>query len=157
MRTKINDILGNFLVFLMALMVINVLLQVLARGLKFSMPFTEELAGFLLVWVGLLGASYATGKHLHLAIDIIPRQSSPATQKKLNTMVNIIVIIFAFTVMVIGGIRLVYITLSLNQISPVMEIQKGYIYTVLPISGILIMYYSFLNMKFNPYTETENA
>ncbi|WP_020526812.1 TRAP transporter small permease [Flexithrix dorotheae] len=157
MRTIINDILGKFLVFLMALMVINVLLQVAARGLNLSMPFTEELAGFLLIWVGLLGASYATGKHLHLAIDIIPRQSSASTQKRLNVIVNIIVIGFALTVMVIGGIRLVYITLSLNQISPVLEIQKGYIYTVLPISGLLIIYYSFLNMKDNPYTESENV
>ncbi|MEM1134335.1 MAG: TRAP transporter small permease [Bacteroidota bacterium] len=147
MKEKIDNILGKSLTIIMGLMVINVLLQVFARFLKISAPFTEEVAGFLLIWVGLLGASYATGKKMHLAIDLLPRSKSPSAQKKFSLLINSIVILFALSVMVIGGFRLVYITISLNQLSPVLEIPKGYIYLVMPLSGFLIIYYSLINMK----------
>lgn len=153
MEEKINKYLANFLVFLMAAMVINVLLQVTARFLGIAVPFTEELAGYLLVWVGVLGAAYATGQKLHLAIDLLPRSLDEKKQKRLNIIVNFIVIIFAFFTMVVGGINLVYITLSLKQFSPVMEIPKGIIYMVIPLSGLLIIYFSILNMRHNPYNK----
>ena len=147
MKAIIDSILEKVLIVITGAMVLNVLFQVFARFLKLQAPFTEELAGFLLVWVGLLGASYATGKRLHLAIDFMPRSKSPEAQKKFNVIINLIVLLFALGVMVIGGIRLVYIAISLNQLSPVLEIPKGYVYTVLPLSGLLIMYYSLVNMK----------
>lgn len=147
MKEKIDSILGKTLTIIMGIMVLNVLLQVFARFLRIQVDFTEEVAGFLLIWVGLLGASYATGKGMHLAIDLLPRSKSPETQKKFNIVINFIVLLFALFVMVIGGFRLVYITLSLNQLSPVLEIPKGYIYLVLPLSGFLIIYYCFVNMK----------
>ena len=155
LREKVNVTLGWVLVVIMAVMVLNVLLQVAARYLGVSAPFTEELAGYLLVWVGLLGASYATGRNLHLAIDLLPRRSSEENQRRLNLIINTLVLLFALTAMVIGGLRLVYITLSLNQRSPVMEIPKGYIYTVVPISGLFIMFFSVLNMFSNPWKAQE--
>ena len=51
-------------------------------------------------------------------------------------------ILFALFVLVIGGIRLVNITLTLNQISPTLGIPMGYVYLVLPITGLLMIYYS---------------
>jgi len=146
MRGKIDKILETVLIVIMAAMVLNVLLQVFAGFLKIQLDFTEEVAGFLLIWVGLLGASYATGKKLHLAIDLLPRSRSAEAQKRFNIIINIIVLLFALSVMVVGGIRLVYISLSLNQVSPLLEFPKGYIYTVLPLSGIIIVYYSLANM-----------
>ena len=53
-----------------------------------------------------------------------------------------IVCLFALFVLVIGGWLLVNLTFTLNQISPVMGIPIGYVYLVLPLTGILFMYYS---------------
>ena len=49
---------------------------------------------------------------------------------------------FALTVMVIGGIWLVYTRFFLGQISAALELPLGYVYLVLPLTGVLIMYYS---------------
>ena len=57
-------------------------------------------------------------------------------------MIHVIVILFALFVLVIGGIRLVNITLTLNQISPALGIPMGYVYLVLPVTGFLMIYYS---------------
>lgn len=146
MKAKVDKILEIVLVIITGAMVLNVLLQVFAGFFKIQIDFTEELAGFLLIWVGLLGASYATGKKLHLAIDLLPRSRSPRAQKKFNIIINTVVLLFALGVMVIGGTRLVYISISLNQVSPLLEFPKGYIYTVLPLSGLIIIYYSLVNM-----------
>lgn len=150
MRRIIDSILEKLLISILTFMVINVVLQVFARFAGISIPFTEELAGFLLMWTGLLGAGYATGKGMHLAIDIFPRKATPENQVKFNWIINGFVILFAFLVMVVGGFRLVYIALSLDQLSPVMQIPKGYVYLVLPFSGIMIVYYSILNIIEGP-------
>jgi TRAP-type C4-dicarboxylate transport system permease small subunit len=43
--------------------------------------------------------------------------------------------------MVIGGSRLVYITYSLGQTSAAMQIPLAYVYTIIPISGAMIIFY----------------
>lgn len=142
-RLLLDKVLAYFLVILMAVLVINVLWQVASRYV-FSNPssFTDELAGFLLIWVSLFGAAYATGQKSHLAIELFPQKLPPEKRKKLDVVINIIIAAFAFFVFVIGGARLVYITLLLEQISSALKIPVGYVYTVLPISGLVIMYYA---------------
>lgn len=41
--------------------------------------FTEELARYLFIWIGILGAAYASGQQTHLAIDILPPKLIPTT------------------------------------------------------------------------------
>jgi TRAP-type C4-dicarboxylate transport system permease small subunit len=43
--------------------------------------------------------------------------------------------------MVIGGLRLVYITYVLDQHSPALQIPLAAVYFAIPLSGILIIYY----------------
>ena len=150
-RKKIDSFLFIFLVFLMSFMVLNVLWQVASRYLLRSpSSFTDELARFLLIWVGLLGAAYVTGKKLHLAIDIIPSKLTGKGAKNLNIFINLTVALFAALVMVWGGLRLVYLTLTLNQTSAALNMPLGYVYSVLPLSGLIIIYYSILNLLEDP-------
>jgi TRAP-type C4-dicarboxylate transport system permease small subunit len=151
LRKKVDDILFWVLVILMALMVLNVLWQVASRYLLQSpSSFTDELSRYLLIWVGLLGASYVTGKKMHLAIDILPSRLEGKKERNLNIFINILVGLFAFFAMVWGGINLVYITLKLEQTSAALSIPLGYVYTVIPLSGLIIIYYSIANLAQKP-------
>lgn len=70
-RKKIDVVLKWTLIALMAFSVLNVLWQVFTRFvLHHPASYTEELARYLLIWIGLLGAAYAAGNKLHLAIDL---------------------------------------------------------------------------------------
>jgi TRAP-type C4-dicarboxylate transport system permease small subunit len=154
MRKLIDLLTSRLLILLVALMVLNVLWQVATRYVSNSpSSFTDELAGFLLIWVGMLGAAYATGQRMHLAIDLLPRRSSPAKQRVFNLVVNLLVAGFAVAVMVVGGARLVFITLTLNQVSSALGLPLGYVYAIVPVSGLLIAYYSILNLRHNPYQD----
>ena len=71
-REKIDSFLAWTLVIIMSLMVINVLWQVFSRFiLGDPSSYTEELARYLMIWVGVLGAAYVSGKNKHVAIDYI--------------------------------------------------------------------------------------
>ncbi len=139
----ISKILGVILIVLMALMVLDVTWQVLTRFiLKNPSAFTEELAGFLLIWIGLLGASYAYYTKAHLGIDVLTYKLTGLKKQIVEILINVIVLGFAFFVMVVGGMRLVNITFTLKQISPALGIDMGYIYLVIPITGILVIYFA---------------
>lgn len=142
-RKAIDKILGRLVVIIMGVLVLDVLWQVASRYiLKDPSSFTDELAGFLLIWVGLFGAAYASGKKQHLAINVLQQKINPDKKKYLDFIINTIVALFALIVLIIGGSNLVYITLKLNQISSALEIPLGYVYIVLPISGLFILFYS---------------
>ena len=141
----ITRILSIFLMALMAIIVLDVTWQVITRFiLKNPSSFTEELAGFLLIWIGVLGASYALHTKSHLGIDVLTYKLKGRKKQVIEVMVYTIILFFALFIMVVGGIRLVGLTFSLKQVSAAMGIPIGYVYLVLPLSGALMIYYSLI-------------
>ena len=107
-KKSLDKALEKVLIFIMSILVVDVLWQVLSRYiLAAPSSFTDELAGFLLIWVGLLGAAYVAGQKQHLAIDLLLQKSSPANQKHLVRFINVCIALFALSVMIIGGSWLV--------------------------------------------------
>jgi len=144
---SLNKALEVFLVFLMSILVIDVLWQVFSRYLLSSpSSFTDELAGFLLIWVGMLGAAYVAGRKEHLAIDILIQKSTPDRQRKLQFAIHALIFLFALFVMVVGGVVLMYTRFVLQVKSAALQLPLGYVYVVLPISGLIIMYYEVLHI-----------
>ncbi len=142
MRKIIDQYLEYFLVFLLAVMTLDVLWGVFTRYVMGAQAsWSEELARFLLIWIGILGAAYAAGKNLHLTIDLYPKSLDIDKRKKLYRFINSLIILFALVVLVIGGSRLVYVTSTLGQVSAALQVPLSIVYTVLPLSGFLIIFY----------------
>ncbi|MDX2246086.1 MAG: TRAP transporter small permease [Bacteroidia bacterium] len=152
MKKYLDKTLEYVLIIFMALMVINITWQVLSRFLAqwevidAASSASEELARFFLVWIGLLGAAYATGKNMHLAIDLLPNSLSGQRKKNLNMIIHAIVFLFALVVLTLGGIFLTKLTFDLKQTSPVLFMPLGYLYMAVPISGLITAFYSLWNM-----------
>ncbi|MBT8308585.1 MAG: TRAP transporter small permease [Maribacter sp.] len=146
-RARLDTILSRTLVLIMSVMVVNVLWQVFTRYVTGDpSAFTDELARYLMIWIGVLGAAYVSGQHLHVAIDILPSRAKPKTRIKLKMLVTILIILFVFVAFVLGGSRLVYISYILGQHSPALQIPLAMVYFILPISGLLIMYYKIADL-----------
>ncbi len=145
LKSIVDKALSWVLVVLMLSLVLDVLWQVFSRYvLGDPSSFTEELARFLLMWVGLLGASYAAGKKMHLAVDILPTRLEGKQKHYLAIFILCCTVLFSLTVMVFGGIRLVSITLFLGQTAAALQMPLGYVYLILPLSGLLIAFYAVL-------------
>ena len=85
---KINRVLEITLIVLSSVLVVDVLWQVFSRYVLSSpSSFTDELAGYLLIWVSLLGAAYVAGRQEHLAIDILVQRAKPARQRILKIII----------------------------------------------------------------------
>jgi TRAP-type C4-dicarboxylate transport system permease small subunit len=142
-KNQLDKLLERVLISLMCILVLDVLWQVLSRYVLVSpSSFTDELAGFLLIWVGLLGAAYVAGQKQHLAIDLLLQKSSPTKQKHLLRFINVCIALFSLSVMIIGGSWLVITRFQFDVNSAALQIPLGYIYLVLPLSGLITLYYS---------------
>ncbi len=146
MRKLLDKILTNALIVLMSIMVLSTLLQVFARVIELNVPFTEELTVYAMMWVTLFGSTYAFGLRKHIAIDVLSASLKEENKWKLTVLVEVIIIVFAILVLIVGGVRFVYVTFKLGQVSSVMQIPKGWIYLALPFSGVLIILYNILNI-----------
>ncbi|WP_428944098.1 TRAP transporter small permease [Pantoea sp. FN060301] len=141
-KRPIDRLLALFTVTVMFLLVVCVVWQVFSRYVL-SQPstMTDEIARFSMIWVGLLGAAYATGKRRHLSIDLFV-SNLQGTRKLINQLfVDFCVLLFAGSAMVWGGLTLVTKVYSTGQVSPAMQMPMAYIYLVLPFSGLIICYY----------------
>ena len=148
MRKNIDKIISVILIALMVLMLLQVVWQVVSRyALSHPSSFTDELSRFLLIWIGVLGAGYTMGQKLHLSITLLPDRLKGKNKFRIEVLINVIIFLFAAGVLVAGGTRLVYITLTLGQTSAALKIPLWFIYSVLPFSGILTCYYCISNIK----------
>ena len=148
MKQSINKYLGYFLIFLMAMMLIDVLWGVFTRyALGNQASWTEELARFLLIWISILGAAYASGQKMHLSIDLLRPRLTEKGRERLSVFINFMIIFFAIAVLLVGGGRLIYITNVLEQLSPALRLPMSLVYSVLPISGLLIIYYKMTDLR----------
>jgi len=147
-RAKLDKAVANLLIIILGIMVLNVTWQVVSRYV-FQSPssFTDELSRYMLIWLGMLGAAYVAGKDEHLAIDILPQKLTGRAKLRLQVFIHLVVIAFVLPVMVLGGGNLVYITLVLEQKSATLQVPLAYIYSIIPLSGLLILYYQLSNIK----------
>lgn len=147
-RIKVNKIIERFLVLILVGMVLNVIWQVFTRFLTSSpSAFTNELARYLMIWLGILGAAYISGKQEHVAIDFFVKKLNNSLRRFIDRFVLFSILSFAFFVMIIGGFNLVYITLKLEQYSPSLQIPLALVYSIIPISGLLIIFYKVTQEK----------
>ncbi|WP_020536523.1 TRAP transporter small permease [Lewinella cohaerens] len=144
---RINGLIEKLLVVIFALLVLDVLWQVFGRYvLNQSFSFTEEFARFALIWLAVLGAAYLNGRREHLAMDFLLNKLSEERQQERLQIIESLMLVFALVVMVAGGGNLVYTTLRLGQTSAAMHIPLGYVYSIVPVSGLLIVFFSICNI-----------
>lgn len=147
-KDVVNRVLETVLVGLMGAAVLNVLWQVFSRYvLGAPSSFTQELARFLLIWVGVLGAGYGVGRHDHLALELLPERLEGRAQAWLRLVIQGCILLFAGAVMIVGGLRLVYVQLTLGQTSASLDIPIGYVYLVLPLSGAVMGFYTLVHLR----------
>lgn len=150
MKSKLDKALGWVLAILLGAMTLDVIWGVFTRYIiGYQSSWKDELTRFLMIWVGILGAAYASGKDMHIAIDLLPQYLNEKNKKRLNIFVTTVIVLFVAGVFIIGGLRYVYISYSLGQTSAALKLPMWVVYSIFPISGILVIYYRIRNTFFN--------
>ncbi len=151
--TTLDHFIEKLLTLLIFAIVSIVCWQVLSRYLLHSpSSISEEVARFLLIWISLIGAVYCYRTKAHLGLDILTNKLAAKQQKIARIFSHLMVLLFSTLVLVIGGLRLVQLSFNPIQISPTLGLPMGYLYSVLPLTGLLFCFYAL----FECYGELSN-
>ena len=141
--SALDRALAGLLIALTVVIVVTVTWQVITRYLLNSpSSYTEELATYLLLWISLLGAAYALRQRAHLGIDVVTARLTLEGRRRARVASYVVIAVFCLVAMVVGGGILVNMTFELGQRSAALQIPVGYVYLVLPLSGLLMAYYA---------------
>lgn len=144
LRDVIMKVLGVFIILLFILMTIVGTYQIVTRYF-FNSPSTvsEELLTYTFTWMALLASAYVFGKRDHMRMGFLADKIKGAPKKWLEVCIDGLAFLFAAIVMVYGGISITKLTMI--QTTASLRVPMGYIYIIVPISGILIMIFSVIN------------
>jgi TRAP-type C4-dicarboxylate transport system permease small subunit len=65
-----------------------------------------------------------------------------------------VIIVFAVAVLVIGGSKLVYLTWDLRQYSAVLGLPIAFVYSIIPVTGVLVVIYALAAFPHVPDADT---
>jgi len=143
-RRLLDRLILSICSFALMLLVVTVTWQVFSRYvLNDPSSWTDELARYVMVWLGLLGASYLFGLKGHLAITLLDGYLKGKSHIALHLVLNLISFAFVALAMLSGGLSLM--SKTTQQLSPALQLQMSNVYAILPISASIILIYLVLN------------
>lgn len=137
---QVDNILNMVMRFLMALamgaLVVGGTYQVVARLIGANATFVDEFLRYILIWASMIGSAYCFYRDEHLSLDLVKDRVKGPVAIALTIFIEAAVLFFVVYVFIYGGIRM---TVSANNASSVMRIPFKFLYSVMPISGVLIV------------------
>lgn len=144
-RKVIDTILSSACAVIFAAMVVIGTYQIVTRFI-FKSPSTvsEELLTYSFTWMALLSSAYVFGKRDHMRMGFMADKAGPGGQKVLSILGEVLILLLASSVMIYGGVTITKLTMTQSTAS--LGIPMGVVYTIIPISGLLIVLYAVLNI-----------
>lgn len=137
---QVDNILNLVMRFLLALamaaLVVGGTYQVVARLIGANATFVDEFLRYILIWASMIGSAYCFYRDEHLALDLVKDRVKGPASIVLTVFIEAAIVFFVIYVFIYGGLRM---TLSANNASSVMRIPFKFLYSIMPISGILIV------------------
>lgn len=128
-------------VVLFAALVLDVTWQVFARQVLDSpSAWSEELAKYLFIWLGLFGAALVFGERGHIAVDIAVARAPGRVQLVASVLAQLAILAFTLLTLVWGGYRIS--ALAWDQTLTGLPVNVGWLYLALPLSGVLTAFYT---------------
>lgn len=140
---KLNKITEVIITLLLVWLTIVLVIQVSSRYVFNSgMPWTEEMARYTMIWVIFLGAAVVTRVKEHISVPIM-ETLFPSLKKYLHLIQNILFLIFVVLVLSYSWSTLEILRF---QTSANMGLSMALVYSVIPISFVLILIHLITNM-----------
>lgn len=145
LRKGMDWVLSSACFVIFAFMVCIGTYQIVVRYF-FNSPSTvsEELLTYSFTWMALLSSAYVFGKRDHMRMGFLADKLNGKKRLALEVVIEALILAFAVIVLIFGGIRIMNLTMT--QVTASLGIPMGTVYTVVPLSGVLIVIYTVLNI-----------
>lgn len=137
--SKVFDRLEEYLlIILFPLMTIIVFASTMTRYLKLgSMPWSEELARYIMVWMAYIGASLGVKRNAHLGVEVVVNLL-PENIKKYAGILRVGIILL-FNILVIKfSYKIIMHQINIEQTSPAMAIPIWVAYLAVPVGAFMM-------------------
>ncbi|GAA1749753.1 TRAP transporter small permease [Agromyces humatus] len=140
-RRILDRVLAVLCIIAFVALVAIVSWQVFTREiLNNSAPWTEEAARYTFIVLAVLAAAYVFSERGHIAVEMLVEKLPLGVQKVMGIVIELIVMIFILLVFIIGGSRVA--ENAWNQDIATLPLSVGQVYLVLPIAGVIILFFS---------------
>ena len=129
-----NVFIGGAMAFASALLFVNVVLRYVFRA---PLPWAEEVAIYLIVWIVFIGGSVAVRTRGHIAIDLLPLVLSPANRRRLALAVGLVMVLFLAVFFYYSGEHTLRIRAG-GQVMPVLQAPMWLAYLAMPVGSFLM-------------------
>lgn len=144
-RRVVTAVLAALCIILFVWLVAVVCWQVFTRQvLHDSAPWTSEAATVSLVVFAMIAIAYVYSERGHIAVEMFIEKLPLAGQKIVAVLIELTVIFFTCFIFIWGGIRVA--ENSWGQSMSILPLSVGQIYLVLPVAGVLIVFYSLIHL-----------
>jgi TRAP-type C4-dicarboxylate transport system permease small subunit len=140
---RIDALLQPIVVLGMLALIGVITLQIISRVFFNAVPWTEEIARFLLIWITFLGATLAFQRGRHIAVNLVV-DALPQTLARFTKIVACIIILAFMVSLILIGYQ--YMQVQSFQKSPSLRWSMLYIYAVMPISASLMLLYAVIDL-----------
>lgn len=132
----INQILKAVVVLILGVMSIVVFAQVVFRIVHLSIPWSEELSKYLLIWSTFLGSALCIRRKSLVGLEFFLNSMTKRNQKILQTVLNLIVCAMLLFLIRVGfwAVRQVWF-----QITPVLKQSMGLMYAAIPVGSVFML------------------
>lgn len=135
--------LEGLVVLPFVVLVVITFLQVLFRFVfHYPAAWTTDVVSISFIWFIFLGSALAVRTSDHITVDVLDKL--PQLLQKIVIVAGNIAIIIFLVLLTYYGFQ--HAMNSMNQIIPSINMPKGYVYLVVPLSGILMIYYMLRNL-----------
>jgi len=137
--TRFNDavmIVGRYLIIaLVAVIAVIMMAQVVFRyGLDNSIPWSEEVCKYLMVWLAFMGAPIALRHANHISIDLLLKAFPARGQQLFHVVINLIIILTMGIVFYHGA---KFTQMGARQVASSINISMLYMYLAVPLGSLL--------------------
>jgi TRAP-type C4-dicarboxylate transport system permease small subunit len=123
------------LTFMIAILIVPVTLQILARFTKLipNYIWTEEMARFCLIWIIMIGASVAVRDGTHFDVDVLPHPKTTAGEAVSRMIVHFAILLVALIFLAFGWR---FAQFGLDQESELTGMNMVWIHIAWPFAGL---------------------
>jgi TRAP-type C4-dicarboxylate transport system permease small subunit len=121
----------------------EVLLRYLSLG---SLAWADEAARFLFIWMSLLGAALGVREGIHFTINFIS-DAVPNQVRRGLVLIAAVGSSLVYLVMIVEGWR--FVIFNQTQLSPALDMSMSVPYLVVPVSGTLMLFFTWTNVEMN--------
>lgn len=132
----LNTVISYVVITMLAIMSVVVFAQVVFRLVHASIPWSEEVSKYLLVWCTFLGAALCVRRKSLVGLELLSMLIPKAWNRPLQLLVHALSVII-LAVIVVVGIRT--LPMIWRQSTPVLKISMGLVYAAIPVGSIFML------------------